>query len=257
MTQPTLSHALPSDEPLPGVSDEAWYRRTIVGFDLETTGTDPTEARIVTAALVYHRGDGAIGPESRHWLVDPGIPIPAAATAVHGITTEHAREFGAPAEIAVSQIIDALDEVWLAGLPMVVFNAAYDLTVVAAGAARHGLAELPARPGWPAACIIDPLVIDREVDRYRRGKRTLQAAATHYRVPAEHAHSADGDAVSACLLARAIAADHPVIGNSHPVMLHAAQARWAGGWAARFEAYLRSRGEAGAVIDGRWPLRAP
>ena len=254
MTQPTdvhPSHACPPETWLP-----AWHRGTIVGFDLETTGTDPGTARIVTAALAVVGPDGRPGPGSRTWLVDPGVPIPAAATAVHGISTERARADGAPESVAVRQILDALDGVWSAGLPLVVFNAAYDLTLMDAAAARHGLPPLNARPGWRRALVVDPLVIDREVDRYRRGKRTLQASAVHYRVRATGTHSADGDARAACDLARAIAEAYPMIGNADPVMLHRAQAFWFAAWAARFQAYLRSCGDVGALVDGVWPVRA-
>jgi DNA polymerase-3 subunit epsilon len=94
------------------------------------------------------------------------------------------------------------------------------------------------------------------VDRFRRGKRTLQAAALHYGVPATGAHSADGDAEAACRLALAIARAHPMIGNADPSMLHRAQAHWAAAWASRFQAYLRSCGDPIAVVDGHWPLRA-
>jgi DNA polymerase-3 subunit epsilon len=254
MTEPTR-RARTGWHPLDGW-EPAWYRGTLVGFDLETTGVDPHTARIVTAALVHLRRDGCPGPGSRTWLVDPGMPIPAEASAVHGISTEHARAHGRPAAAAVPEILDALEAAWTAGLPMVVFNAAYDLTLIAAEANRYGLAPLASRPGWRRACIVDPLVIDRQVDRYRRGKRTLQAAALYYRVLATGAHSCDGDAVAACRLARAIARNHPMIGNAEPAMLHRAQSLWYAAWAARFQAYLRGRGDAAAVIDGGWPLRA-
>ena len=63
MTQPTALHQDPSyapPEPRP-----AWHRGVIVGFDLETTGTDPVTARIVTAALTYLGPDGAAGPRQQ------------------------------------------------------------------------------------------------------------------------------------------------------------------------------------------------
>ena len=79
----------------------SWRDGPLVGFDTETTGVDVGADRIVTAAVV--RRD-ASGTRVRTWLIDPGIPIPPAATAVHGITTEQARARGrAPRE--------ALDEV--------------------------------------------------------------------------------------------------------------------------------------------------
>ena len=57
-----------------------WHRELLVGFDLETTGTDPREARIVTGAVIEVRGGEPIG--RREWLADPGVPIPEDAVAV-------------------------------------------------------------------------------------------------------------------------------------------------------------------------------
>lgn len=238
------------------MSGGPWHEGAIVGFDLETTGTDPLSAQVVTAAIVEQLPDGTVGERSRNWLVDPGVEIPAAATAVHGITTEYARQHGAAASEATAQIADALEGAWTGGLPIIVFNAAYDLTLLNAALIRCGARPLPDRAGWAAALIIDPLVIDRAVDRFRRGKRTLQDMTTHYQVLATDAHSADGDAVATCRLARAIARRFPEIGSADSVALRSQQAVWSSEWAARFQAYLRSQGKADALIDGTWPLRA-
>jgi DNA polymerase-3 subunit epsilon len=232
-----------------------WHEGTVVGFDLETTGVDPHSARIVTAAVVHHQADESSGAATRNWLVDPGIPIPVQATEVHGITTEHARAHGQRAESAVVEIAGALADAWSAGLGIVIFNAAYDLTLLDAELRRYGHAPLAARPGWSEALIIDPLVIDRAVDRYRKGKRTLQDAARHYEIVAEGAHSANGDAIATCRLARALALRFPEVGAADAMALVSQQRVWAGEWAVRFQAYLRSRGRADAVIDGTWPLR--
>lgn len=235
----------------------AWHEDTVVGFDLETTGTDPLTAQVVTAAVVHLGGDDAVGAASRHWLVDPGIEIPPQATAVHGISTEHARAHGEPLAEAVCAIADTLQQVWTDGLPIVIFNAAYDLTLLNASLVATGSVPLVARPGWAGALIIDPLVIDRAVDRYRRGKRTLQDMTVHYGIVAEDAHSADGDAVATCRLARAIARKYPDVGAAEAAALLSQQAVWAQEWATRFQAYLRSQGRADAVIDGTWPLCLP
>ena len=59
-------------------------------FDLETTGVDVTTDRIVTAHVGLLGPDG-VALRSQSWLADPGVEIPEGATAVHGITTAHAR----------------------------------------------------------------------------------------------------------------------------------------------------------------------
>jgi DNA polymerase-3 subunit epsilon len=66
----------------------------IVAFDTETTGTDPEHDRIVEICLV-EKGAPAVT-----FRVNPGVPIPPAATAVHGIRDEDVRDSPAFAEVA-------------------------------------------------------------------------------------------------------------------------------------------------------------
>ena len=83
-----------------------WIDGPLLGFDTETTGTDVTRDRIVTAALVLSHGPGREAETVATWLIDPGVEIPEAAAAVHGISTAHAREHG-------MQPAEALEEVGL------------------------------------------------------------------------------------------------------------------------------------------------
>ncbi|MFE7119937.1 exonuclease domain-containing protein, partial [Streptomyces sp. NPDC057654] len=147
----------------------SWYRGTLTGFDLETTGTDIEHDRVVTAALVRLEPDGGTAGE-RTWLLDPGIAIPEEAAAIHGISTERARAQGSPAAPAIAEIADAVAEVLRAGAPLVVMNARYDLSLLDRECRRHGVAPLSERLGpgpWP---VVDPLVLDKHADRYRKGK---------------------------------------------------------------------------------------
>src|SRR5690606_31008051 len=106
------------------------------------------------------------------WLADPGVEIPAGATAVHGITTERARAEGLPARQVVAEIILCLETMFARGLAVTIYNAPYDLTLLHREALRHGIAPLV-----EPTPVIDPLVLDKSVDKYRAGKRTLAAAA--------------------------------------------------------------------------------
>src|SRR5699024_2855838 len=93
-----------------------WADSRLVGFDLETTGVEPETARIVTAAFV----DSAT--EVRTWLVDPGIEIPEAARAVHGITTEYAQANGAEARQGVTELCEIFSALKDAGAVVVGHN---------------------------------------------------------------------------------------------------------------------------------------
>ena len=60
----------------------AFANQVLVSLDLETTGTDILADRIVELALVRREGAHTHVTATR---VNPGIPIPAAATKIHGI----------------------------------------------------------------------------------------------------------------------------------------------------------------------------
>ena len=79
-----------------------WYEGRLAAYDIETTGTDTENDRIVTAAVSVVGGREPT--ESRTWLVDPGIEIPGEATAVHGITTEKAQSEGLDAALSLIHI---------------------------------------------------------------------------------------------------------------------------------------------------------
>lgn len=232
----------------------AWHRELLVGFDLETTGTDPREARIVTAAVIEVRGGQVLG--HRQWLADPGVRIPADAVAVHGISNERAAAEGRPADQVADAVADVLTGYWKTGVPVVAYNAAFDLTLLSAELLRHGLPSLRDRLGGPApAPVVDPYTIDRWADRYRRGKRNLEAVCAEYGVPLDSAHDASADALAAARLACAIADRHPKIAALGPADLHLSQIQWYADWAADFQAFLRKKGDPEAVVDGTWPVR--
>ncbi|GGZ91838.1 3'-5' exonuclease [Streptomyces bluensis] len=231
-----------------------WHRELLIGFDLETTGTDPREARIVTAAVVELRDGQQLG--RREWLADPGVEIPADAVAVHGISNERAAAEGSPADQVAEAIADVLVTYWRTGVPVVAYNAAFDLTLLSAELRRHGLPSLRERlGGLDPAPVIDPYTIDRSVDRYRRGKRNLEAVCTEYGIALDSAHDATADALAAARLARAIAERHPKVAALGPADLHRRQIEWYAAWAADFQSFLRRKGDTDAVVDASWPIR--
>lgn len=230
-----------------------WHDGPLAGFDLETTGTDPETARIVTASVVW-RGtpqDGDAG-----WLVNPGTEIPAEATAVHGITTERAQAEGADAQEAIREICDRLRWAMDCGWPLVIFNAPYDLTVLDRETRRHGLEPFAEIFRQSAGLVVDPFVLDKHMDRYRKGSRTLTAACEHYRVKLDGAHESASDAIAAMRVAWRIASMWPAIGQMALGDLHELQVKAKAEQAASFQDYLRSRG-GDEVVDGSWPLKPP
>ncbi|AZM56206.1 DNA polymerase III subunit epsilon [Streptomyces sp. WAC 01529] len=233
-----------------------WHQELLIGFDLETTGTDPAEARIVTGAVIEVKAGETLG--HRTWLADPGVPIPAEAVAVHGVTNERAAAEGRPAADVADALADVLVSYWQSGVPVVAYNAVFDLSLLSAELRRHGLASLRERLGGAEpGPVIDPYTIDRSVDRYRRGKRNLEAVCTEYGVVLESAHDAAADAQAAARLACAIADRHPKVASLGPAALHRHQIEWYAQWAADFQNFLRKKGNEDAVVDGVWPLQEP
>jgi DNA polymerase-3 subunit epsilon len=229
----------------------SWHLGRLAGFDTETTGVDVEQDRIVTACIVEVGGNTP--PIAAKWLINPGVDIPEAAAAVHGITTEKAKTEGQDAAEGVEEIVAALTQVVLAGTPIVIMNAPYDLTLLDREARRHGVQPLTDVVG-DELHVVDPRVIDKHVDTYRAGKRTLTHLCAHYGVKLDGAHSADADAIAACRIAWRLGNMYPRLAEMPVWELHKAQASWHAEWAADFQQHLRSKGKTD-VIDGSWPLR--
>lgn len=218
-------------------------------FDLETTGIDVETSRIVSAHVGVIDANGTV-IEERAWLADPGVEIPAQASAVHGITTERARAEGRPAAEVVAEIVAALEDLVARGLAITIYNAPYDLSLLHHEAVRHGVAPL-----HEPVPIIDPLVLDRAVDKYRKGKRTLEAAAAFYGVDLTDAHDAGADAVAAGRIAQALAGkygDQLAISGAD---LHALQVGWCAEQSASFQDYMRRTKDPAFTSSGAWPQR--
>lgn len=222
----------------------SWHELPRAAFDLETTGRNPFDARIVTASIILVNGRGDVR-RTHEWLADPGVPIPVDASEIHGITTAYARSEGLPAAQVTREIRSVLADLFAADIPVLAFNASYDFTVLAAECQRHGVAALAPLP------VIDPYILDKQVDRYRRGKRTLTAMSEHYGVPLTDAHTSAADVLATLGVASELARRFPQL-QAPAQQLHEAQVNWASEQAASFQEYLRRRNPE-ATVDGRWP----
>ncbi|GCD46151.1 3'-5' exonuclease [Streptomyces paromomycinus] len=228
----------------------SWHLGRLAGFDLETTGPDPETARIVTACVV--QCGGSQPTQAATWLTNvDGHEIPDEAAAIHGVTTERARAEGVALRAAVEQILDALGQVVLAGVPVVAMNARYDFTVLDREARRYGMK--PLTDHLAETRVVDPFVIDKAVDKYRRGSRKLTALCEHYEVRLDGAHSADADAIAACRVAWRQGTRYAQLSAMSLDELHTAQVAWAAEQAASLQEYFRRKDPA-AVVEGAWPV---
>ena len=223
-----------------------WNEMPLAAFDLETTGPDPITARIVTACLI--RIDGSdVAP--LNWIVDPEIEIPEGATAVHGVTTERARAEGAPYADGYEQIRTELERIWLEGRVVAIYNASFDLTLIDQEGRRLGYPPLDYGP------VIDPYVVDRAIDKYRKGKRTLAVTCEYYGITLENAHAADADALAAARLAWVLANKNPGLSRLGVEELMTQQADWHRTRQLDYIEYLERDGGDTSGVNIDWPLR--
>jgi DNA polymerase-3 subunit epsilon len=228
-----------------------WHLGRLCGFDLETTGPDPETARIVSACIVQCGGNQPT--DSAVWLSDvDGETIPDEAAAVHGITTGIAHTQGAPLAEVVSELVAGLTQVIVSGGPIVAMNARYDFTVLDREARRCGIKALADTLGDDLR-VIDPFVIDKHADKYRKGSRKLTALCEHYQVPIGDAHSADADAIAACRVAWRLGSRYADLAAMTLDELHTAQIEWAAEQAASLQTYLRKK-TPDVVVPAEWPL---
>jgi DNA polymerase-3 subunit epsilon len=228
------------------------FRR--LAWDLETTGVDVQEARIVTAAIVV-RGAGR-DDHTFSYLINPGVPIPAAATEVHGITDERAQAEGGDPRTALDQVAGHLAAALAYGMPVIAFNQAFDWSVLHHELARHQLPTMGERlEGADPITLIDPHVLDKQLAPRvsGSGQRKLGPTCERYGVTLTDWHTAEDDALAALLLADAQFTHNPQLADMSPAQLYRAQRAWRAEQQADLQEYLR-RTRPGVVCAPQWPL---
>jgi len=184
--------------PPPRGSHRGWHQGPLAALDFETTGIDPHHDRMISyAALSHDAGFDLVG------MVHPQVPIPAAAADVHGISDADVARAPAPGA-ALRELSAWIDQLVLFEVPLVVFNAAFDLTLLRAELSRHRITQ----PQWAALHVIDPFVIDYGIERGRLGSRRLGDVADYYGIKLENAHDARDDARVAREVAVELGARH-------------------------------------------------
>lgn len=160
-------------------------------IDTETTGKDPARGdRVIEIGVVWF--DNGKVTERFSTLIDPGIPIPAELTAVHGISDADVK--GKPKfDLALAKKISE----WLKGRVPVAYNASFDRAFIYAEMRRAGIAPSTQLALPPALRTnvewIDPLVWSRIANPEIRGHK-LGDVAARLGVSLENAHRATDDA---------------------------------------------------------------
>lgn len=262
----------------------SWHLGRMAALDFESSDKDPLTARIVTCALILVSDD--VPPDTRTWLINPGIPMEPEAIEKHKITDEYAAKHGMPAEQGVAEIVKAISEVVAAGVPLVGHNlGGYDLNLLNHECARHLGDTLEVICRQPLALVIDTMILDWWAAPYRRrvseeqGPYTMRTTAETYGLgwDEKKAHGAEYDALMSARAAwhmgniahlpreRRPEWVHKLRNRRGPYdrfddlagigveELHRRQIGWAAERAAGLQEHFRKTDPA-AVVEGAWPL---
>lgn len=157
-----------------------------VALDFETTGLDPGKDRIVEIGSVAFRlvkgGEGWTAAVEGGFssLVNPGMPIPAEVSAIHGI--DDLAVSSAPTFAQAASELFALIE----GSILVAHNAPFDLGFLRAESSRCGLTA-PSNPAWDTIAIARSAISG--LPSY-----SLKALAAAFGISQVAAHRGDDDA---------------------------------------------------------------
>lgn len=220
-----------------------WLEPGFIAFDTETTGVDPQQDRIVTAAMVrFHQGEPV---EEHEWLLKIDIPIPPASSDVHGITDEMSQTQGIDQRDA---LIEIHRQLIATNLPIVAFNATFDIDMLNGNLQRMGVAPITDIP------IICPYVLDKQFDKYVKGRnqRRLMPTIQRYGLNLDESdwHGATADARITGQLLLAQFTKYDALAAYAPDQLSADIATWRAEQEADFQDWLAAKRAEEARSEG-------
>lgn len=241
------------------------FNLPLVGFDTETTGVDvfDDDVRVVTCALIY--SENSESPyKTVEYMMDPGVEIPEGASDVHGITTEVARAQGMEYTVGMQKVADYLTYTIEQGIPLTAYNGSFDATLLRVEFLRAGINFDDSL--WNKMILIDPMVMDKYLDPWRRGGQKLGTVSKLYGYDLENAHNATADVEATIHIARRIFSKFvPKIESSLGVKINSYDELMdvqAGCYLVQktsLEEYFRGKGGKGPdfTINKTWPFQTP
>jgi DNA polymerase-3 subunit epsilon len=209
-----------------------WWNEPFLVVDTETTSTDPEQALVASICLAV------VNPAERSKEVRNGlisVEMPEAASAVNGLTTAQLAADGKPPADVLDEFCSDIAAALALGTPVVICNAVYDLTVLDRDCQRNFIPTITDRlMGRPLAPIIDPIVLDKKVEKFRRrvsptqGARCLKTLAQVHGVGWDDdlAHTAEYDALQAGRVVWQLMRRYPLLTRMSLAELHEAQVGW-------------------------------
>lgn len=215
----------------------------LLGFDTETTGTG-SEDDIVSASLVLRNPETGFDKDViAEWIINPHRHISAGASQVNGFTDEYLQANGMEPTEALTAIGSIITKAQSKNIPLLAYNAPFDIRMLSNDLQRWGLAPLPEE-----FLVVDPLIIDREIS-HRRGKRTLTYTTEYYGVePHGDFHDATADTIAAVDLIKPIGTLYPQVGALKLGELMDWQRQAYEKWRVSFNEWMSSHGR-GPITD--------
>lgn len=169
--------------------------KVFVGIDTETTGLDYQNDRIIQAAVSVMPNDPYPSISSRAYHINPGIPIPAEATAIHGISDSDVAGYENE-EVQIPKIVDMIYDTWQNDSVIVGHNLPYDLNMIKSATERIGM-----EPFSIKGPMLDSMVLYRMLGGSRA---SLRAVSSHFGIVNDDAHSAVSDAETSLRCVRSL-----------------------------------------------------
>ena len=188
-------------------------QQNLVAFDLETTGLDPSNDRIIDFCFLTLNGE-LEETERFESLLNPGIPIPAETTEIHGITDQDVQKSPRFSEFAdrIQQLVDHS--------VLIAHNSRFDIAVL-----HHELV----RAGKPGLRATHPSIDTLEIERLVNSNTLSAAYKRYYGEPFEGAHRAAGDALATIAVLKAQMKTHKTeLPESMSLLKTPELHRWAG-----------------------------
>lgn len=158
---------------------QLWKELPLAVIDVETTGLDPLEDRVIEIAIIRFEKGEVI--ETYGQLINPERPIPEDSTRITGIKDEDVAN-----EPVFAEVAEAIHE-RLQGVGIVAYNLSFDRSFVRHELERCGLA-------WPdEAPTLDPLIFARQFFK-NHPRKNLGTVCKLLGIPLEEAHRATHDA---------------------------------------------------------------
>ncbi len=216
---------------------EQWFEADIAAVDVETTGLNPENDRVIEIGIIHMRGGEVLDRYSQ--LIEPGIPIPEEVVKLTGIQPDDVK--GQPRFEEIAADVRAR----LEGKVVVAYNLSFDKKFISSELVR-------ANTTWPEGPCLDPLVFARELQR-NDGSKRLEAVAKRLGIALDNAHRAADDAEVAGRVLYAFRDQLPPMLND----LVQLQEQWSVQQEQQMAAWRRRRGKEGPDVFADAKTTAP